>query len=218
MWNDRFLNPCSIYARAAFDPITATIATVAGAAISAGSTLMGGAAAADAGNAQALAQRQGAADNAAALEFKATQEDQAAQESRAAAQRQALEKTHNARLLLSTLQARAAASGAGAADPGVQTIAGRIAGRGAYEALTDTYNGDNRALGLIDQAKGDRFSAATGIQGGNMAADASIAAGNARRSASYLSAAGTLIGGAGSAFKTYTGNNGYTARPTNGYY
>src|SRR4051812_33157911 len=127
MWNDRFLNPCSIYGRAAFDPITATVATVAGAGISAVSTIMGGNAAADAGEAQARAQRQQAADNATALEFKAQQEDQGAQESRAAAQRQALEKGRQTRLLLSTLQARAAASGGGASDPGVLDIAGKIA-------------------------------------------------------------------------------------------
>jgi hypothetical protein len=51
MWNDRYLNPCSIYNRAAFEPMTiaATVTTVAGAAISAESTIMGGNAAADAG-------------------------------------------------------------------------------------------------------------------------------------------------------------------------
>ncbi len=205
MWNDRYLNPCSIYGRAAFDPITATVATVAGAGISAFSTIMGGNSAADAGYAQAAAQRQQAADNAAALGFKATQEDQAAQESRAVAQRAALEKGRQTNLVLSNLQANAAASGGGATDPGVAAIAGRIAGRGEYESLTDMYSGENKARGLMDQAAGDRFSAATGTTGANMAADASIAAGNAKQNASYLSAAGTLIGGAGSAYRTYKG-------------
>lgn len=203
MWNDRYLNPCSIYGRAAFDPITATIATVAGAAISGASTIMGGNAAADAGQAQARAQRQAAADNATALEFKATQEDQAAQESRASAQRQALDKGHQTDLVLSTLQARAAAGGGSASDPGVLALASRIKGRGEYESLLEGYTGENKARGLLDQAAGDRFAAATGITGGNMAADASIASGNAKQSASYLSAAGTIVGGAGSAFKTY---------------
>lgn len=181
MWNDRYLNPCSIFARAAFDPVTMTIATVAGGALSAAGTLIGGSAAADAG---ASAQK--------AQYFKATQEDMAAQESRAAAQRVALDKGRETTLLQSKLQARAAASGGGASDPGVLDLAGDIAGRGEYEALTEMYKGENRARGLEDTAIGSRLTG-----------DAAKAEGEAKRSASYLSAAGTLIGSAGSAFRTY---------------
>jgi hypothetical protein len=186
-----------------FDAITATALTIAGSAVSAVGTIAGGNAAAAAGQASAAAQRQNAADNATQLEFRATQEDQAAQESRASSQRDALEKTRQARLLLSTLQARAASGGGGASDPTILNLAGNIGGRGEYEALTDMFTGEDKARGLEDQASGDRYSAATGIIAGDMGANAAIAEGNAKRNASYLSAAGTLIGGAGSAYKVY---------------
>jgi hypothetical protein len=150
-----------------FDPITMTALTVAGGALAAGGTIMGGQAA------------------KSSAYFTAAQEDQAAQESRAASQRDALEKGRQTGLVLSKLQARAAASGGGAADPGVQTIAGNIAGRGEYESLMDMYKGENRARGLEDAAIGER------------------ATGDAKLNASYLSAAGTLIGSAGSAYRTY---------------
>src|SRR4051812_33081523 len=97
-----------------FDPVTMTALTVASAALAAGGTIMGGQAAKK------------------SADFTAAQEDQAAQESRAASQRDALEKGRQTGLVLSKLQARAAASGGGAADPGVLTIAGNIAGRGEY--------------------------------------------------------------------------------------
>jgi len=203
MWNDRFLEPCSVHRRAAFDPLTAL--TAVGAGVSAAGTIMGGNAAASAGEAQAAAQRRAAADNATALEFKAQQEEQNAQESRAAAQRQSLEKGRQTKLLLSSLQARAAASGGGASDPGVLDLAGDISRRGEYQALTEIYNGESRARGLMDQAAGDRFSGATGIQGAELAANAAIAEGKAKQAASYMSAAGTIIGGGASAYRVFKG-------------
>jgi hypothetical protein len=167
--------------KAVHDPVTMTVATVASGALSAAGTIMGGNAAAAAGKSQQDA-----------AYFKAAQEEQAAQESRAAAQRTALEKDRQARLLQSTLQANAAASGGGAADPTIIGLGQDIAGRGEYQSLMDLYTGENRARGLEDQAMGSRMSG-----------DAALAEGKAKQSASYLSAAGTLIGSAGSAYKTY---------------
>lgn len=182
MWNDRFINPCSLLTRGAvFDPVTMTALTVAGGALSAGGTLIGGAAAADAG-----------ASSQQASYFKAAQEDQAAQESRASSQRDSLEKGRQTQLALSTLQARSAAGGGSASDPGVLNLAGDISGRGEYQSLLDMYKGENRARGLEDQAIGSRLTG-----------DAAKAEGEAKRSASYLSAAGTIIGSAGSAYRTY---------------
>ncbi len=184
MWNDRYINPCSLYARGAvFDPITAvTIASVAGGALSAAGTIVGGNAAADAGKAGQQAKN-----------FEAVQLDQSAQESRAASQRTALEDRRKSKLLASTLQARAAASGGGAADQTVVDLGRDIAGRGEYEALTSMYTGENRARGLEDSAMGAR-----------MTGEALLAEGKAKKKASYLSAAGTLIGSAGSAYGTYS--------------
>lgn len=158
-----------------------TALTVAGGALSAVGTLIGGGAAAQAGQSTQQAQN-----------FKAQQEDMAAQESRAAAQRDSLEKGRQTQLVLSKLQANAAAGGGGADDPGVLTLAGNIAGRGEFESLMDMYRGENRARGLEDTAIGSRLSG-----------EAAAAEGKAKQSASYLSAAGTIIGTAGSAYKTY---------------
>jgi hypothetical protein len=149
--------------------------------LQAAGTIMGGNAAADAGSASQQAQY-----------FKATQEDMAAQESRAASQREALDKGRQTTLVLSKLQANAASSGGGASDPGVLSLAGDIAGRGEYESLLDMYKGENRARGLQDEAIGSRLTG-----------DAAAAEGDAKQKASYLSAAGTLIGSAGSAYKIY---------------
>ena len=181
-WNDRYTNPCSPLARrVVFDPLTLTALTVAGGALSAGGTLIGGAASAAAGESAQKANY-----------FKATQEEMAAQESRAASQRASLDKQRETGLLQSKLQARAAASGGGASDPGVLDLAGDIAGRGEYESLLEMYKGENRARGLEDAAMGSR-----------MTGDAALAEGKAKQSASYLSAAGTIVGSAGSAYRTY---------------
>lgn len=180
MWTAyrHFLNHVAVH-----DPITMTVATVAGGALSAAGTLMGGNAAAAAGESA----RQG-------QYFRAAQEEQAAQESRAAAQRVALDKAREGRLLQSKLQAAAAASGGGAADPTITTLAGGIGGRSEFESLLEMYKGENRARGLEDQAIASRMSG-----------DAAKAEGEAKKTASYFSAAGTLIGSGGSAYKTYKG-------------
>jgi hypothetical protein len=140
-----------------FDPVTMTVATVAAARCRRR----------HASWAAMLRRRPGKA-SADAQYFKAAQEDQAAQESRAASQRTALEKDRQATLLQSTLQANAAASGGGAADPTVVGLGQDIAGRGEYQSLMDMYTGENRARGIEDQAIGSRMTgdaAARGRQG-----------------------------------------------------
>jgi hypothetical protein len=165
------------------DPITGTALalTAAGTAVSAAGTIAGGKAAADAG-----------ARAKEGYDFKALQEEQAAQESRAVGQRAALEKRREARFLTSKLQARAAASGGAADDPGVIDLAGDIAERGEYDALMEMFKGENRARGLEDSATGSR-----------MTGEAAYAEGQAKRDAAELSAMGTIISGAGSMFRQY---------------
>jgi hypothetical protein len=168
------------------DPITLTVAsmglTAAGTAVSAMGTIAGGNAAAEAGERQQEA-----------YYYRAKQEEQAAQESRASAQRAALEKRREGRFLQSKLQARAAASGAGADDPTVLDLAAGIAQRSEYDALFDMYRGENRARGLEDQAKGSR-----------MTGDAERIEGINRKKASRIQAIGTIIGGASSMAGTYS--------------
>lgn len=160
-----------------------------GAAVSAAATIAGG----NAAMAAAQGQQQ-------AAEFRAKQEEKAAQESRAASQRQSLERRREADVIGGRLRAAAAASGGSATDPTVLALGEDIAGRGEYEALIETYKGENRARGLEDQAAATRYE-------GQLA----LMEGKARQSASRLSAFGTLIGGMGSAFSAYnrTPNYGY---------
>src|SRR5262249_40935198 len=99
---------------------------------------------------------------------------------------------HEGTLALSKLQAQAAASGGGATDPTVVNLGERIAGRGELGALMETYKGESKARGLLDQAALARMSAA-----------ADLARGDAQQTQSYFNAGGSLLGGLGSAFRTY---------------
>ena len=163
--------------------IGAAALTAAGAGISAMGTIAAGNAAAQAGEAGQASQY-----------YRAKQEEMAATESRASAQRSAFEQRRKGKFLLSTLQARAAASGGGADDETVLDLAGDIAGRSEYDALFDMYRGENRARGYQDAAVGSR-----------MTGDAARAEGIAKKKASRLSAIGTIVGGAGSAMNVYKG-------------
>lgn len=119
----------------------------------------------------------GAAERNAAY-FRAQQEERNAQEERAASQRRAISKRNQVGSAQSTLLARAAASGGGADDPTIISLATGIEGEGEYQALSEMYLGENRARGLEDQAMASR-----------MTGDAAYRAGQTRSTA-------TLIGGA----------------------
>lgn len=165
-------------AASAAEAAGATIAgtTLAGTA----STLLGtGAVVGAAGQLMAGAAAKESAD------YRAEQLDMAATESRAASQRQAFERRRAAKLTLSSLQARAAAEGGDASNPGIIKLGGDIASRGEYQALSELYLGENRARGLTDEATASRIS------------------GSAARTGSYFSAAGTLASGFGSMLGTY---------------
>lgn len=159
----------------------AMLLTAGGSLVSAAGTIAGGNAAAAAGMAG-----QGQKN------FEARQQEMQAQESRAASQRSALDVRRREELLRSTLIARAAAGGSSATDPGIIDLAGDIAQRGEYEALTEMYKGENRARGLEDAALGSRLTG-----------QALAAEGAAKKKAAKLSAIGTIIGGAGSMFSQY---------------
>lgn len=118
----------------------ATIAGLAGTAVSAVGTIAGG---------------QAAADQA---EFKARQLEQQAQEERAAAQREAMKERRKEQLTQSRLQAVSAASGGGTTDPTVVGLASDIAGEGEQQALMQFALGENRARGREMQAEASRMS------------------------------------------------------------
>lgn len=150
------------------DPLTiGAMLTAASGVIGAGATIAGGAQA----NANA--------------KFEAKQMRARAAEERAIAGRKAMEERRRGRLALSTLQANAAASGAGATDPTVLGLMSDIAGRAEYNALAETWSGEQRARGLMDSAA------------------AAKASGKAAQRGSYLSAAGTILSSAGSMFSQF---------------
>lgn len=91
--------------------------------------------------------------------YDASQLTQQAGQTRAASQQQAIELKRNTDLTLSHARAVAAASGAGATDPTVQSVRAQIRSRGEYDALSALYNGEERARGMENQASLDRWMA-----------------------------------------------------------
>lgn len=148
---------------------------------------------------QSGAQQDAAAAEAASLDSQAKQLDQQATQARAAGQRQMIERQRQTDLTRSTLQARAAASGAGAEDDTVLGLDQGILGRGEEQALTELANGENQGRGLNDQAMAKRASAAAAINGGQM------------------SSMGTLIGGIGTGFGKFANTNPTARASANGF-
>lgn len=112
--------------------------------------------------------------------------------SQASAQRQAVDVQRRTDLVSSRVTALAAASGGSATDPSVVTDIENIQGEGHYQAMSRLYNGEVQGQSLDNQA------------------DTTIREGNAKRTASYYSAASSVLS---------TGSNLYTkygAGATNG--
>lgn len=116
----------------------ATIASLAGTAVSAIGTIAAG-----------RAQKQAADHQAAQLEVNAKHEQ-------AKAQHEALEVARKKRLELSRLQTRAAASGFGAADPTVLDLTGEVAQYGTLQQQLARYGGEVRGEDLRASAAGAR--------------------------------------------------------------
>ncbi len=123
-----------------------------------------------------------------AQEHEALVLDQQAGQERAVAQREAIETRRQSRLLQSDGLATAAASGAGALDPGVVDLLGDIEAEGEYRALIALQQGEEKALGLESAAVGSRFEGTS-----------ALAAGRAQRSNSRLKSSAALVSGVGSA-------------------
>src|SRR5262245_26917803 len=105
-----------------------------------------------AGDMLATSQEQGGRLAQAEKRFEAAQAEMQAGEARGAAQRGVADRRRDVRLNLSALQARAAASGGGAADDTVRRLGARIAERGEYEALGEMFTGESRARGFENVA------------------------------------------------------------------
>lgn len=162
------------------DPMTLTAvsmgATAVGGAASAAGTLAGGSMAARAGQMQ-----QQEAD------YQAAQLNQNATQAIASGQRQMMDTQQRTRLAMSSSTAQAAGSGVNAGVGSPATNVGQLAARGSYQALMDMFNGQSKATGLENEAAGDIYSGQAAEIGGAM-----------QKSASYLTAGGTLAGTVGS--------------------
>ncbi|RWK53502.1 hypothetical protein [Mesorhizobium sp.] len=144
-----------------------TILALAGTAASAAGTLAAGAASKSAGD------------------FQAAQLEQQAKEEKAAAQREAERATKEKNFVLSRQQAVAGASGLGALDETVQSLAGDIITQGEVNKGMILYGGEERAKGRRAQAAAARME------------------GKAAQTGSYFGAAGTLMDGVGSFAKDW---------------
>ena len=175
--------------RVVYDPLSLTFAGLglAGSGMSAAGTLMGGAASSSALRAQAPA-------DILAANYAAQKSEWDAQESRAAAQRKAIEDGQRTNLVLSKLQAGAAAGGGSVADVG--DLGGQIVEKGDYQKLMDMYAGEERARGLEDQAKALRTTGMNRAMSDIYKADVTDAT-------APLSAAGTLMSGVSGLFDKY---------------
>ncbi|HXI76104.1 MAG TPA: hypothetical protein VNH21_03155 [Steroidobacteraceae bacterium] len=174
-----------LWERAVFDPATmlavGTGSTIAGGGLSALATLAGGGSAKQAG----LLQQQ-------AEEFKAKQAEQNAGLAIASSQVKMADTQLRTSQAISTSTARAAASGVDAGTGSAATNVGELAKRGTYLASLDLYNGESQATGLLNEAKGFRYSG-----------EIARMEGEEKEKASELQALATLAGSAGSAFKMY---------------
>jgi len=184
MWNDRF-SATHWWERACFDPGTlmaGTMAmTAAGTAMSASSTIAGGNAAAEAGKMQQNA-----------LNFQAAQLRENEGGEIGAAQREMLDTQLKTKQLESTVEARSAAGGVNAAVGSPLAAEKQIASRGTYQSLMDLFNGQNRATGDENEAKGATYSGVIADEAGTM-----------QQRASNLNAMATIAGGGASMMRSY---------------
>ena len=121
------------------------------------------------------------------LNQQAEQREEDAKAVQAEAQRESLIERRKAKNLMSRARAVAGASGAGSSDPTVTNILTNIDTQGEVNALNALYSGDTQARGLRSGAAMSRN------------------VGQAYRSASYMDAASTGLGGATSWYEKYGG-------------
>lgn len=115
-----------------------------------------------------------------AAEFAAEQAEVNAGQQLAAAQRDAVEERRQAKLVASRAIAVAAASGAGASDPSVSFLVGRIKGEGTLRAANALYAGEDRARQLRMAAAAKRYEGLTAEEAGELNAQDALASAEAK--------------------------------------
>lgn len=165
--------PMAITAATSAAGATAAAGTFASAAMTAGTIL------------SAVGQIGGAIGAKNAANFEAKQMVAQAGTERATSQRAAAEERRQKNLNQSRAQAVAAASGGGASDPTVVDIQGDLEVEGEYRALSQLYEGEERARGLIGAASAKKVEGRQALTGG------------------LIGAAGTILSGADSLYGKY---------------
>jgi hypothetical protein len=108
-------------------------------------------------------------------QYKATQDTINASQAIASSQRQMLDTEQKTRLAISSLRARAGASGVNVASPSSVGAAGAIGARGAYQAGMALWSGQNQAAGLLTQAAAERATGQAAQIGAGYSSAATIA-------------------------------------------
>lgn len=186
----------------------------------------------------AMADAQRAADYQVTIgenEYKRSLTD--ADNARASGQVNAFNAAREKKLALSAIQARGAASGGGPA----LDVAGQVGAQGEYNKLYALYQGENTARSIYDQGVAAKWNAqnqayqimlsrrgmaaqkygylSQAASANNAATSAMITAGNYKNAAAStlaqapISAAGTLLGGVGSAITSYRYAGGDLSKP-----
>ena len=133
-------------------------------ALGAGSTALSAAGYAQAGQAalyQGQAQQQEENYSADVLQQQANQ-------TRAQASQEIANTARSTDLLLSNARAAGAASGGDLTDPSIVTALGRAAGVGKYSELSQLYSGEERAVGMENQAALDRYMGTQALTAGQL--------------------------------------------------
>ena len=179
--------------------------TAVGAGVSASGTIAAGNDARESADRAAETTRVAGIMSAQERASEAQQAEQNALTTRATSQRGAMDKRREGDLLGSTLQARAAASGGGAADRTIQTLGGGIAGRTEEQVLRKIYEGDIASMHFLDQAAASRRASEAAIWESQGKASALRFEGESRQRGSRTAALGTVLGAGGSMFGTVYG-------------
>jgi hypothetical protein len=187
----------------------AAIASLASAGLAAAGTIAAGRAQEAEAQAQALMLQQRAEAEEKMSEFEAAQLEMQGREELAEAQQEAAQLRRRKNLALSQLTARAASSGFTATDPTALSLASDIAKYGTLQEQMALYGGKSRRAGLEAQAAARRYSGATGVQSYLTEAEAAKMAGKSAKTASYLSAGGTIAGSTSTMATKYAKKYGY---------
>ena len=167
----------------------------------------------------AVGQYSAASDQAAALRQQAVYQQnianynkqidyQQAQQERAVAQRASMEQQQLGKRRLSTLQAYAAASGGGASDPTIISLASDVAGTSEYAALMQTYKGEQTARNYEAQGNIGVYAANANASGLNDQANVVKSNATGRLASGIISGVGGIFGDLSKNYSPYTPSYG----------